>query len=58
MGLIRKAAARKPALLEVDQKIQEERQRIAEHLVRKLQEVGFDCSLGDNSIAPTLRRDN
>ena len=58
MERIRKEAAREDALPEVDDKIQEERQRIAEHLVRKLQEVGFDCSLGDSSLAPTLRRDN
>ena len=58
MGRIRKAAARKAALPEVDQKIQEERQRIAEHLVRILREAGYGCSLGDNSLAPTLRRDN
>ena len=58
MGRIRKAAARKAALPKVDQKIQEERQRIAERLVRKLREVDFDCSLGDSSFVPTLRRDN
>jgi hypothetical protein len=56
MGRIRKKAAREAALPEVDHKIQEDRQRIAELLVRKLEEVGFDCSLGDNSLVP--RRDN
>jgi hypothetical protein len=54
----RKKAARKDALLGVDHKIQEERQRIAEQLVRELRKAGYVCSLGDNSIAPTLRRDN
>jgi hypothetical protein len=58
MGRIRKEAARKGALPEVDPKIQEERQRIAEHLVRILREAGYRCSLGDDSVAPTLRRDN
>ena len=58
MGRIRKEAAREGALPEVDPKIQEERQRIAEHLVRMLRDAGYDCSLGDNSLAPTLRRDN
>ena len=58
MGRIRKKAAREAALPEVDDKIQEERQRIAEHLVRILQEEGYGCSLGDGSLAPKLRRDN
>ena len=58
MGGIRKDAARKAARREVDPKIQEKRQRIAEHLVRMLRDAGYDCSLGDNSLAPTVRRDN
>ena len=58
MGRIRNEAAREDALLGVDDKIQEERQRIAEHLVRELHEAGYDCALGDSSLAPTLRRDN
>jgi hypothetical protein len=58
MGLIRKRAARKAALPEVDPKILEERQRIAEHIVRELRKAGYVCSLGDSSLAPTLRRDN
>jgi hypothetical protein len=57
MGRIRKEAAREAALPEADHKIQAERQRIAEHLVRILQEEGYGCSL-DNSPAPTLRRDS
>jgi hypothetical protein len=36
MARIRKEAARRDALLAVDDKIQEERQRIAERLVREL----------------------
>ena len=56
MERIRKEAAREAALPETDQKLQEERQRIAEHLVRILQEKGY--SLGDGSLAPKLRRDN
>jgi hypothetical protein len=57
MGRIRKRAARKAAPPEVDQKIQEEeRQRIAERLVRALRKVGYLCSLEDNSIARTSRR--
>jgi hypothetical protein len=58
MGRIRKGAARKAALPKVDQKTLEERQRIAEHIVRELRKAGFVCSLGDSSLAPTLRRDN
>ena len=58
MGRVRKGAARKAALPKVDQKIQEERQRIAEHIVRELQKAGYDCALGDDSVARALRRDN
>ena len=58
MGRIRKTAARKAALPKVDQKTLEERQRIAERLVRELRKAGYVCSLGDDSIVPTLRRDN
>ena len=60
MGRIRKEAARKGALPEVDPKIQEERQRIAEHLVRIriLREAGYGCSLGDDSVARRPERDN
>ncbi len=57
MGRIRKEAAREGALPEVDPKIQEERQRLAERLVRALREAGYR-TLGDDSVAPTLRRDN
>ena len=41
MGRIRKDVARKGALPEVDPKIQKERQRIAERLVRALREAGY-----------------
>ncbi len=58
MGRIRKTAASKAALPKVDPKIQEERLRIAEHLVRALREAGYQCSLGDSNFVPTLRRDN
>ena len=58
MGRIRKGAARKAALPEVDQKTLEERQRIAERIVGELRKAGFDCSLGDKSLVSTLRRDN
>ena len=57
MGRIRKEAAREGALPEVGPTIQEERQRLAERLVRALREAGYR-TLGDDSVAPTLRRDN
>ena len=44
MGRIRKEAARKDALLGVDDKIQEERLRFAERLVRELREAGYEVS--------------
>jgi hypothetical protein len=58
MKRIRSATAPETALPEVDPKIQEERQRIAEHLVRALREAGYQCAFGDDSTARTLRRDN
>ena len=58
MESIRKAAARKDALPGIDDKIQKERQRIAEHIVSELRKADIDCSLGDNSLVPTFRRDN
>ena len=42
MGRIRKTAAGKADPAEVDRKIQEERQRIAEHLVRALREASYE----------------
>ena len=44
MGRIRKEAARKDALLGVDDKIQEERLRLAQRLVRELREAGYEVS--------------
>ena len=57
MGRIRKTVPRKARPPEVAPKIQEERQLIVEHLVRILREAGYR-TLGDDSVAPTLRRDN
>ena len=57
MGRIRKTASKAdPA--EVDPKIQEERQRIAEHLLRELRKAGYECSLGDDNTARRLKRDH
>jgi hypothetical protein len=44
MGRIRKKAARKAALLEVDEKIQAERLRFAQRLVQELREAGYEVS--------------
>ena len=52
MGRIRKAVP------PIDPKIQEERQRIAQDIARALREAGYECSLGDNGVARTLRRDS
>jgi hypothetical protein len=41
---IRKEAARKAALLGVDDKIQEERLRFAERLIQELREAGYEVS--------------
>ena len=57
MDRFREAAAHKSKPPEGSQKLQEERQRIAERLVRALREAGYR-TLGDDSVAPTLRRDN
>jgi len=56
MGRIRKGAARKAAPPELDQKIQEERLRIAKHLVQVLREAGYSCELGDEGATafPTI----
>ena len=58
MGRIRKTATSKADPPEVDPKIQEERQRIAQDIARALREAGYECSLGEDSIAQRLRRDN
>jgi hypothetical protein len=44
MGRIRKEAARKDALLGIDDKIQEERLRFAQRLVQELREAGYEVS--------------
>jgi hypothetical protein len=44
MGRIRKKAARKAALPEVDDKIQEERLHFAKRLVQELREAGYEVS--------------
>ena len=36
----------------------DERQRIAERLVRALREAGYSCDLSDSGSARRLRRDN
>ena len=51
-----KAVAGKASPPDVDQKIQEERQRIAEDIARALREAGYECS--NDRIAPTLRGEN
>ena len=51
MKHVRKKAARKAVLPEVDQKILEERQRIAEHIVSELRKAGYGCPLEDDSSA-------
>ena len=58
MGRIRKTAASKADPPELDPKIEEERQRIAEDIARALREAGYECCLGDDSVARTLRRDH
>ena len=58
MGHIRKTVAHKADPPELDPKIEEERQRIAQDIARALREAGYECSLGGNSVARTLRRDS
>ena len=58
MGRIRKTVPRKADPPEVDAKIQAERLRIAQDIARALREAGYECSLGDNGVARTLRRDS
>ncbi len=58
MGYIRKSATGKADPPELDPKIEEERQRIAQDIARALREAGYECSLGDNGVARTLRRDS
>jgi len=56
MGRIWKEAARKDALLGVDDKIQEERLRFAERLVQAFREAGYNCELADDDHARALKR--
>ena len=58
MRRIRGKAVPRKAVPPIDPKIQEERQRIAEDIARALREAGYECSLGGNSVARTLRRDS
>ena len=58
MARIRKTAVSKADPPEVDPKIEEERLRIAEHIVRALREAGYECCLGDDSIARRLKREH
>jgi len=55
MGRIWKEAARKDALLGVDDKIQEERLRFAERLVQAFREAGYSCELGEGGPARALK---
>jgi len=58
VGRIWKTAASKADPPELDPKIEEERQRIAQDIACALREAGYECSLGDNGVARTLRRDS
>ena len=58
MGRIRKTTAGKADPPEVDPKIQEERQRIAQDIARALREAGYECCLGEDSTAQRLKRDH
>jgi hypothetical protein len=53
MKRIRKRAARKAAPVELDQKIHEERLRIAKHLVQVLRAAGFSCELAEGDAITT-----
>ena len=57
MGRIRKTAD-KADPPEVDLKIQEEKQRIAQDIARALREAGYECCLGEDSTAQRLTRDH
>ena len=58
MARIRKTATRKADPPELDPKIEEERQRIAQEIARALQEAGYECCLGEDSTARRLKRDH
>jgi len=48
MARILKGAARKAAPLELTQEVQNERRRIAEHLIQVLREAGYGCELAED----------
>ena len=58
MARIRKTATSKAKPPELDPKIEEERQRIAQDIAPALREAGYESSLGDNSTARRLKRDH
>ena len=58
MGYIRKTATSKADPPELDPKIEEERHRTAQDIARALREASYQCCLGEDSTAPTLRRDH
>ena len=58
MGYIQKTVTSKADPPELDPKIEEERQRIAQDIARALREAGYQCCLGDDSTARRLKRDH
>ena len=58
MRRIRKTVAHKADPPELDPKIEEERQRIAQDIARALREAGYERCLGDDSTARRLKRDH
>ena len=58
MGYIRKTVTSKADPPELDPKIEEERQRIAQDIARALREAGYERCLGDDSTARRLKRDH
>ena len=57
MGRIRKTVGNADPP-EVDLKIQEEKQRIAQDIARALREAGYECCLGEDSTAQRLKSDH
>ena len=58
MRRIRGKAVPRKAVPPIDSKIQAERLRIAQHIVRALREASYQCCLGDDSTARRLKRDH
>ena len=58
MARIRKTATSKANPPELDPKIEEERQRIAQDIARALREAGYECCLAEDSTARRLKRDH